>query len=158
MRNAVKLLSIVFVLLNPYLAIAQPVPLSDPGPVQVSGVEVNGGMLTWAANTEADLQGYLVHYSVNTGVFIFEPIQYIDVGNVTQFDVENDSRIDSLRADGNTIYWGVSAYDSAGTTSAYDEGADNRSGIASTTDSGGEVASNFTLDVPPAMPSGLGVN
>lgn len=91
--------------------------------------------LTWDQNTEDDLAGYMIAYSVNDTDYTLENI--FDVGNVTTFSF--DQLPDDICVGGNVIAFVCHAYD----TSALRSAASN------------EVEINFTTDDPPAAPGFL---
>lgn len=66
--------------------------------------------LAWDANQEADLAGYKVYYGTSSR----EYINFIDVGNVTTY------RLDDLLED-MTYYIAVTAYDISGNESDFSE-------------------------------------
>lgn len=71
-------------------------------------------VLTWNANSEADLAGYRVYVGLRTGFFnlpVPEVVVRLDVGKVTTWTVPN-------LAEGLTYYFVVTAYDTAGNESA----------------------------------------
>ncbi len=83
-------------------------PLSPPNKFSALG---NGSQIqmTWDANPEADVAGYIVHWSDNNDIF-FENAS--DVGNVTTTNITLNS--------GGVQYYAVTAYDDL-----YSPGADN---------------------------------
>jgi fibronectin type 3 domain-containing protein len=68
--------------------------------------------LAWDANQEEDLAGYRVYYGTSAG----EYINFIDVGDVTTF------HLDDL-IDGVTYFIALTAYDRAGNESDFSEEA-----------------------------------
>jgi hypothetical protein len=124
------------------------------GPIQVTGLTVDGETLSWNPNTEADLAGYFVYYSIGS-TFAYLPgmdtcaIACVDVGLATEFKtLDNpDADYQALLGNGVTMAYGVAAYDTS----------NNRSGVTSKTGSGDDVTANFTLNPPPNAPAGLNV-
>jgi len=130
-------------------------PLPKEPPIQISGIEVVGGysILRWDANTESDLGGYILCYSVNGTEFVYGADACEDLGNTTEFNFD-DPTIATLWLGGNTIFFALAAYDTAGTDSSAYDIADNVSGFQKELDSGGPVSISFFADAPPAIPSG----
>jgi len=57
-------------------------------PIQLSGIEVvEGKTLAWDANTEPDLGGYIIGYSLGGTEFIYCPMCHFDVGNVVEINI-----------------------------------------------------------------------
>ena len=139
-----KLLGIVLgLLLMCSTTFAIDFPLPNEPPVQVSGVEIVDGYtgLGWNANTESDLQGYIIGYSVSqnpAAVYVYDENKMIDVGNVTQFMLENLPV--GLAVVGNHICFVVFAYDSSSNVSER---------------SVEEVFVDYTIDLPPGSPTGV---
>lgn len=69
-------------------------------------------IITWNANTEADLQGYRVYYGNASRNYHTQQ----DVGNVTQWTIDNLS-------ENVPYYFAVTAYDTAGNESGYSDEA-----------------------------------
>ena len=63
--------------------------------------------LSWNANTEADLAGYMVYYGNTSGSYTSSA----DAGNVTSYDISNVTN-------GKTYYVSLRAYDTSGNKSA----------------------------------------
>ena len=95
----------------------------------------NASGLSWEANTEEDLAGYLLAYSVNDVDYGEECL--IDVGNVLAFAFE--ALPADIMIDGNKIDFVLHAYDLSALRSA----ASNEVGIS------------FLLNTPPEAPAGL---
>jgi len=150
-RIAVALFLGVFFMGSSVMAL----PLPAEPPIQISGIEVVGGyaILTWDANTESDLGGYILCYSVNGTEFVYGADACDDLGDVTAFYFDNPI-ITTLWLGGNTVFFALAAYDTAGTDlSAYDTG-DNVSGLQKELAVGGPISISFFADAPPAIPSG----
>lgn len=128
----------LFVLMFAVNVYAVDLPLPNEPPVQVSDVEVVGGYtgLTWDANTEEDLAGYLIGYSVGSA-YVYNTDNIIDVGNVTQFLF--DALPSEVKQDGNQVYFAAYAYDLNGNVSERSE----------------TVSISFLADPPPGSPTGL---
>jgi hypothetical protein len=73
-----------------------------PTPITATSLE-----LTWNANTESDIAGYMVYYG-NTSVIY---TSFKDVGNVTSYEISNVT-------EGKTYYVTLSAYNTSGYKSA----------------------------------------
>jgi hypothetical protein len=129
--------------------------ITGEGPIQVTSLEAEYGRLLWLPNSEADLAGYNVYYSLGT---IFNYIDGMDdcsigcipVGNVTEFlTLTNpDPMYQALLGSGVAVSYGVAALDDSG----------NRSGVTYRNSSGDYVTENFTQDLPPTNPGGLGLS
>ena len=65
--------------------------------------------LTWAANGEPDLAGYKVYVGTASGTYSFPGSAFL-IGNVRSYTVSNLPK-------GQTYFFAVSAYDSAGNES-----------------------------------------
>ena len=82
------------------------VPPSSPPPASPS----TGNMtLTWAANREPDLAGYKIYVGTKSGLYSFTGSPFL-TGTVTSYTMSNLPR-------GETYYFAISAYDSAGNES-----------------------------------------
>ncbi|HPX49375.1 MAG TPA: fibronectin type III domain-containing protein [Deltaproteobacteria bacterium] len=90
MRNADKVILIIisFLILSPAMGFAASVVVS------------------WNANTESDLAGYIVYYGTRSGNYTAS----VDTGNVTRYQFNNVQT-------GVTYYVAVSAYDTSGNES-----------------------------------------
>ncbi|HKQ36273.1 MAG TPA: fibronectin type III domain-containing protein [Nitrospiraceae bacterium] len=65
--------------------------------------------LTWAANREPDLAGYKIYVGTKSGLYSFTGSPFL-TGTVTSYTMSNLPR-------GETYYFAISAYDSAGNES-----------------------------------------
>jgi hypothetical protein len=65
--------------------------------------------LTWAANVEPDLAGYKIYVGTNSGTYSFSGSPFV-TGKVTSYTISNLPK-------GQTYYFAISAYDSAGNES-----------------------------------------
>lgn len=79
---------------------------STPAPVQTTGTAV----LSWKMGTENDLAGYRVYIGTNSGTYNY-PGSPFTIGRTTTYKVDN-------LPSGQTYYFALSAYDTAGNTSA----------------------------------------
>jgi len=127
------MLGLLFVIALLALAWAAGLTLFPSAPV--IHISDNATGLTWDANTESDLAGYLVAYSVNDNDYVLE--NTFDVGNKTMFSFAQLPA--DLSVDGDVVSFVVHAYD----TSALRSAASN------------EVSINFISDDPPAAPGTL---
>ena len=126
-------LGLLFTLALVILAWAGGLTLFPSAPVLT--ISDNASGLSWDANLEADLAGYLLAYAVNDANYMEEAL--IDLGNVLTYDFEA-LPADVVR-DGNKIDFVLHAYD----TSALRSAASN------------EVSISFLLNTPPGAPAGL---
>jgi hypothetical protein len=62
-------------------------------------------MVTWAANSEADLAGYKLHIGTSSGIYN----QTVDVGKVTSYAISLPKGV--------TYFFAITAYDKAGNES-----------------------------------------
>jgi hypothetical protein len=131
-------------------------PLPQEPPIQVSGVEIVGGytIMTWDANTEGDLGGYMVCYSVNGTGFVYSANTCNDLGDVTIFYFD-DPIIATLWLGGNTVFFGLGAYDIAGSDDTQYDPGDNVSGLTTIDINGDPLSISFFADAPPANPAGV---
>src|SRR5262245_55847390 len=88
-----------------------PTPSPTPSPTPPPPAGNASASLAWTANTEGDLQGYRVYYGSSSGSYFQQTGGGVDAGQATQFVVNG------LVA-GQTYYFALSAYDSAGNESA----------------------------------------
>ena len=65
--------------------------------------------LTWAANREPDLAGYKIYVGTASGTYSFSGSPFL-TGTVTSYTISNLPK-------GETYYFAISAYDSAGNES-----------------------------------------
>lgn len=65
--------------------------------------------LTWSANVEPDLAGYKIYVGTNSGMYSFPGSPFV-TGKVTSYTISNLPK-------GQTYYFAISAYDSAGNES-----------------------------------------
>jgi hypothetical protein len=65
--------------------------------------------LTWTANGEPDLAGYKIYVGTNSGTYGFPGSPFV-TGKVTSYTISNLPK-------GQTYYFAISAYDSAGNDS-----------------------------------------
>ena len=126
-------LGLLFTLALVILAWAGGLTLFPSAPVLT--ISDNASGLSWDANLEADLAGYLLAYAVNDGNYMEEAL--IDLGNVLTYDFE--ALPADVVQDGNNIAFVLHAYD----TSALRSAASN------------EVSISFLLNTPPGAPAGL---
>jgi fibronectin type III domain protein len=80
-------------------------PPSSPPPSPSTGSVT----LTWAANVEPDLAGYKIYVGTNSGTYSFPGSPFVP-GKVTSYTISNLPK-------GQTYYFAISAYDSAGNES-----------------------------------------
>jgi hypothetical protein len=66
--------------------------------------------LTWAANSEPDLAGYKIYVGAHSGTYSFPGSPFV-TGKITSYTISNLPK-------GETYYFAISAYDSAGNESA----------------------------------------
>ena len=92
--------------------IPKPVDNDSPVPPVIDNYYVDQEQLhiSWLANTETDLAGYRLYYSVTPG----DKSRPVDVGNTTR---HTTARLNP----GTTYYFGVAAYDLSGNVSAYSD-------------------------------------
>ena len=83
--------------------------------------------LAWNANDEPDLAGYRIHWGDQSGNYTSQ----VDVGNVTEYKIEN-------LPDG-TYFFAATAYDDSGNESGYSN----------------EVSATLTDDKAPGIPEAL---
>jgi hypothetical protein len=81
-------------------------PPSSPPPASSSTANVT---LTWSANVESDLAGYKIYVGTNSGTYNFPGSPFV-TGKVTSYTISNLPK-------GQTYYFALSAYDSAGNES-----------------------------------------
>jgi hypothetical protein len=81
-------------------------PPSSPPPASPSTANVT---LTWSANVESDLAGYKIYVGTNSGTYSFPGSPFV-TGKVTSYSISNLPK-------GQTYYFALSAYDSAGNES-----------------------------------------
>jgi hypothetical protein len=106
-------------------ALALEIPTEPP--IQVSGIEVvEGKTLAWGANTDPDLGGYVVGYSLGGTEFIYCPMCHFDVGNVVKINIIDfpNAHYTNMAVVGQTVWLKLYAYDQAGggQPNAYDVG------------------------------------
>jgi hypothetical protein len=65
--------------------------------------------LTWAANVEPDLAGYKIYVGTNSGAYSFPGSPFV-IGKVASYSISNLPK-------GQTYFFALSAYDSAGNES-----------------------------------------
>ena len=65
--------------------------------------------LTWSANVESDLAGYKIYVGTKSGTYSFPGSPFV-TGKVTSYTISNLPK-------GQTYYFALSAYDSAGNES-----------------------------------------
>ena len=65
--------------------------------------------LTWSANVESDLAGYKIYVGTNSGTYNFPGSPFV-AGKVTSYTITNLPK-------GQTYFFALSAYDSAGNES-----------------------------------------
>jgi hypothetical protein len=82
------------------------VPPSSPPPASPSTGNIT---LTWAANREPDLAGYKIYVGTASGTYGFSGSPFL-AGTVTSYTISNLPK-------GETYYFAISAYDSAGNES-----------------------------------------
>lgn len=85
-------------------------PPSTPPPSSPPASPSTGSVtLTWAANVEPDLAGYKIYVGTNSGTYSFPGSPFV-TGKVTSYTISNLPK-------GQTYYFAISAYDSAGNES-----------------------------------------
>ena len=82
--------------------------VSPPAILSMAFLPFDQVSLTWDANSEADLQGYVVFWGTQSRSYSFQQ----DIGN------QQNLTIDNLKGN-NTYYFAVTAYDTAGNMSAF---------------------------------------
>jgi len=87
-------------------SLLQPPPPSEQLPPDPS---IGNATLTWTANTESDLAGYKVYVGTASGTYGFPGSAFL-IGKVTSYTVSNLPK-------GQTYFFAISAYDSAGNES-----------------------------------------
>jgi hypothetical protein len=111
-RSAMNLLqnSAITSLLQPATPVVSTPPPPAPLPSSPPASPSTGSMtLTWAANREPDLAGYKIYVGTASGTYSFTGSPFL-TGTVTSYTMSNLPR-------GETYYFAVSAYDSAGNES-----------------------------------------
>ncbi len=96
----------------------------------ISGL-AQGVLVTWNANSESDMAGYILYYGTQSRVYNYS----VNVGLSTEFAIET-------LPDTGTFYFAVTAYDHAGNESRYSA----------------EASTDITDNSPPEHPFSLGTN
>ena len=129
-------------------ASAQQVNFPQEPPILVSQPEIVNGYskIAWDANTEEDLGGYIVGYSLGGSGYVYGEGRTFDVGNIVEMDFVNyPSEVWALMAvAGQKVWMALYAYDQASgiPDSTYQEG-DNVSGASNS------VSIDFFVDQAP---------
>jgi hypothetical protein len=84
-------------------------PPSTPPPTPPPSPSTENVTLTWTANGEPDLAGYKIYVGTNSGTYGFPGSPFV-TGKVTSYTISNLPK-------GQTYYFAISAYDSAGNDS-----------------------------------------
>jgi hypothetical protein len=85
-------------------------PATPPSTPPPSSPSTGNVTLTWAANSEPDLAGYKIYVGAHSGTYSFPGSPFV-TGKITSYTISNLPK-------GETYYFAISAYDSAGNESA----------------------------------------
>lgn len=84
-------------------------PATPPSTSPPSSPTTGSVTLTWAANSEPDLAGYRIYVGMHSGTYSFPGSPFV-TGKITSYTISNLPK-------GETYYFAISAYDSAGNES-----------------------------------------
>lgn len=85
-------------------------PVTPPSTQPPSSPTTANVTLTWAANVEPDLAGYKIYVGAHSGTYSFPGSPFV-TGKITSYTISNLPK-------GETYYFAISAYDSAGNESS----------------------------------------
>ena len=94
---------------TPVVTTPPPPPATPPSTPPLSSPSTGSVTLTWTANSEPDLAGYKIYVGTNSGVYNSPGSPFV-AGKVTSYTISNLPK-------GQTYFFAISAYDSAGNES-----------------------------------------